>query len=219
MNGLGVTTDQVIALADRMAQSPADSVALASQLVDMLQQLPPPASQLISRPKFERASLWTFGCSFENVRVGSAQVPAQVIRVPHDCWIRDVTLQAIPDVRAIASANTLAAATTAVDLLRKVRFSLGNNGRGLAQVNWRLDGRQGFISRGQSEALLPASMVTGDGCFPCAKDWQLQSQQTIEVRLENIMNAIGFTVADANLLLRWVTVTFWGEELDQPSIQ
>jgi hypothetical protein len=217
--GLGVSIDDAIALSTRMAQSPADSVSLAPQLVQVLQSLPPPAGQLLSRPAFERATLFTLGCSFENVPISAGSIGPQVIRCQHDVWIRGVQVQAYPSFFPITG-QSLANVQQIANLFRQLRFSIGTNGRGLVQVNWRLDARQGFISRGSTgEILAPASLISGDGCFDAPKDWILQKDQTIEVRLQSLLDELGINTADANLILRWVTVCFWAEELDQPSIQ
>jgi hypothetical protein len=216
MPGMAPSIEDVIALAQRMAQNPSDSVSLSGQLVEQIQALPPFAGELLSRPHFERATLWTLGCSFENVPATGA-VPPQVIRMPHDVWIRSVQVQVFP-VLVPFDAN-FATLSLAVSTLRALRFSTGNNGRGLARVNWRLDARQGFVSNGQAEILAPAAIISGDGCFPADKDWQLQKEQTIEVRLENLFPDLQLGASAAEMILRWAVVTFWAEEIDQPSIQ
>lgn len=215
-NGMGVSLEDAIALAQRMASSPADSVALSQQLVDTLSQLPPQAGELLSRPQFERASLWTLGCSFENVPATGA-VPPQIIRCQHDVWIRGVQVQAYPDLSPFG--GDFSTLSLIVQTLRALRFTIGTNGRGLVRVNWRLDARQGFISRGNAEILAPATLISGDGRFSAAKDWQLQKDQTIEVRLESALSQLNLSADIADLVLRWVTVCFWAEELDQPSQQ
>ncbi len=211
----GPSLQDAIALAQRMAQNPADSVVLAGQLVELLSSMPPAAGELLSRPAFERASLWTLGCSFENV--GLDEPPPQIIRCQHDVWVRGVTAQAYPEL-AFAD-DDLATLTAAVQLFRQLRFSTGNNGRGLFETNWRLDAKQGFISKGMSEIVAPASMITGDGCWTAAKDWMLQKDQTIEVRVRSLLGDLQLDTTVENLSLRWVVVTFWVEELDQPSVQ
>jgi hypothetical protein len=54
-------------------------------------------------------------------------------------------------------------------------------------------------------------------------DWRLEKNQIVEVRLQSRMREFLPTglvdVTDADRILRWVVVTFWGEELRQPSIQ
>lgn len=216
MGAMPPSIQDVIALAQRMAQNPSDSVTMAPQLVDALQALPAFAGELLSRPHFERASLWTLGCSFENVPASGSVTP-QVIRMPHDVWIRAVQVQVFPVLSPFDT--NFAALSLAVSTMRALRFSTGDNGRGLARVNWRLDGRQGFVSSGQSEILAPAAIVSGDGCFPADKDWQLQKEQTIEVRLENLFADLQMGASADAMLLRWAVVTFWAEELDQPQIQ
>lgn len=216
--GIGVTVDDAIALATRMAQNPADSVSFAQQLVEMLQSLPPPAGMLLSRPKFDRASLFSLGCSFENVPISTGSIGPQVIRCQHDVWIRGVQIQAYPAFAPITG-QSFGTVQTIAALFRALRFSTGSNGRGMLRANWRLDAKQGFIARGVTETLAPGSLISGDGCWNAAKDWILQKDQTIEVRLQSMLDDIGIGTADANLLLRWVTVVFWAEELKQPSVQ
>lgn len=131
--GLGVTVDDVIALAQRMAQNPADSVSFAQQLVEMLGNLPPPSGMLLSRPKFDRASLFTLGCSFENVPLSAGSIGPQVIRCQHDVWIRGVTIQAIPAFAPITG-QTFGNVTTMAALFRALRLSVGTNGRGFVQI-------------------------------------------------------------------------------------
>ena len=90
-------------------------------------------------------------------------------------------------------------------------------------MNWRLDGRQGFISSGQSEILAPAVGLTGDGFWIAPMDWRLQKDQAIEVRVRSRMldfltaNLDPAFVDDADRTLRWIVVTFWAEEMNQPS--
>jgi hypothetical protein len=67
--------------------------------------------------------------------------------------------------------------------------------------------------------LASASLISGDGCFDAAKDWMLQKDQTIEVRIESTLGDLQLGVAATALILRYVVVTFWAEELDQPSNQ
>lgn len=206
-----------IALAQRMAQNPSDSIALSGQLVETIQALPPFAGELLSRPYFERASLWTLGCSFENVPATGA-VPPQTIRMPHDVWIRAVQIQVYPQLAPFD--GSFAQLSLAVQTLRALRFSVGDNGRGFARFNWRLDARQGFISNGQSEILAPGAIIAGDGCFPASKDWQLQKEQTIEIRIESLLGDYNLGAqALTDVILRWAVVTFWAEETDQPQIQ
>lgn len=213
--------DEALALSERMAANPADAVSMASQLADVLDRLPPEASTLLSRPVFARASLWTLGVSFENV-LPDGEAPPQTILCQHDVWIRSVQIQAIPKFVEGSEGNL-------IDLLRKLRLfreacaTQGTNGRFLVDANWRVDARQGFISQGQSEILGPGTLISGDGFFTAPLDWRLQKDQTIEVRLRSRMRDFlpdtisPGLITDADRELRWVTVTFWAEELRQPS--
>ena len=213
---IGNSIQDVIALADRMASTPADAVAMSGTLVDCIRALPPPSGALLSRPRFDRASLWTLGTTFENVAVG-VQQPPQIIRCQHDVWIRSVQAQAYPRLEPFdANFNSL---SLIVQLFRSLVFTVGTNGRGLFKANWRLDARQGFITTGQSEVLAPAASITGDGRYPAPKDWMLQKDQTLEIRVESTLQDFELGVADAALILRYLVVTFWAEETDQPSQQ
>lgn len=216
MTLIGPRIQDAIALADRMATTPADAVAMSGALVDTLRALPPSAGALLSRPRFDRATLWTLGTTFENVPVGGQQ-PPQIIRCQHDVWIRSVHAQAYPLLEPFdGSFNSL---SLVVQLFRGLVFTVGSNGRGLFKTNWRLDARQGFITSGQSEILAPAATITGDGRYPASKDWMLQKDQTLEIRVESLLGDYELGVADTALILRYLVVTFWAEELDQPSQQ
>jgi hypothetical protein len=181
---VGPSIQDAIALAQRMATTPADAVAMSSQLVETLQSLPPSPGELLSRPRFDRATLWTLGTTFENVPT-TGQVAPQIIRCQHDVWIRSVQVQAYPLLSPF-DAN-FASLSLIVQLFRALRFSIGSNGRGLLRTNWRLDARQGFVSGGPNEVLASAALISGDGCYPAAKDWMLQKDQTIEVRVESTL--------------------------------
>ena len=70
-------------LAQQMANNPADAVALGTQMTALIRDLPPDRMTLISRPNFERATLWTYGVSFENVEVASpSEAPPQIKKPP-----------------------------------------------------------------------------------------------------------------------------------------
>ena len=214
-----LTTQDVVTVARRMAQNPADSVTLASQLGEMIRALPPDSAEILSRYAFQRASLWTLGVSFENVDPNGGEVPPQEIRIPHDMWIRGVVGQAYLKLGAADSSASYL--TGKAEILRFSAQTLGPNGLGLFESNWRLDGKQGFISSGQSEILAPGTTIMGDGFFVADMDWQLQKNQVIEVRLRSRVNALyppnmAQPFSPEERILRWVTVNFWCEELDQP---
>jgi hypothetical protein len=215
----GPSLGDVLALVTRAAGNPADSVTMASEILELVQALPPTASAILSRPHFERASLWTLGVSFENVDPDT-EPPPQEILIPHDTWIRSVQAQVYPLYNA-ASDDELLGKTELFNI--SAARTLGMNLRGLFEANWRVDARQGFISSGTSEILESGIQITGDGAFTCPLDWRLQKGQTIEVRLRSRIRDFlpagleGFT--DADRVLRWVVLTFWGEELKQPATQ
>jgi len=214
------TIQQAVSLAQRMAGDPSAAVALASQLADLIDRLPPPAGELLSRPVFERATLYTEVLSFENIKPGSLS-PIQSIRCQRDLWIRGVSAQAYPSLTA-PSAEALFA-----KLLILNAFSRTSNGRSLFEVNWRLEGTQGFISKGvEGEILAPAATVTSNGFFHAPLDWQLQTNDTIQVRIRNAARDLfpatlpDEIFSDAELTLRWIVVTFWAEEpRTQPSVR
>ena len=211
----GPSLQEAIALAQRMASNPADSVTLAGQLVDVLSGLPPAAGELLSRPFFERASLWTLGCSFENVGP-TDEPPPQVIRCQHDVWIRGIVGQAY-----VRQGQPNQEPDDVIASLQFLRNMGGTNGRGLFEANFRLDGLQGFVSSGQSEILLPGTLLLGDGMWFAPMDWKLQKDQAIEVRLRSLVGELGLSafLAPDPILLRWATINFWAEELNQPAVQ
>src|SRR6185503_17351952 len=217
----GPSYQDAIAVAQRMAQNPADSVSLVGQLVTLLANLPPPASELLSRPDFERASLWTLGTFFENVTATSSP-PLRVIEMQRDVWIRGVQAQAYPLFVETGQAPA-DALFEQLSFFRELREYASTNGRPLFEANWRLNGKQGFISSGSTEVFAPGAVIAGDGFFSAPMDWRLQKGETLEVRVQSRMsdilpaNLAG--VSDANRVLRLVTVTFWAEELTAPSVQ
>lgn len=214
--------DEAIALADRMAANPTDAVSMADMLVSVIERLPPEAAALLSRPFFQRASLWSLGVSFEGV-LPDGEAPPQTILCQHDVWIRGVTACVIPLV-ALPAQSTISDLLDRLLLFRTACVTTGSNNRGLIEANWRVDARQGFISEGQSEILGPGALIAGDGFWSAPLDWRLQKDQTIEVRLRSRMNeffpqTLGANVTDAERVLRWVTIVFWAEELRQPSVR
>jgi hypothetical protein len=215
----GPSLQDFLALVMRCAGSPADGVTLGPEIAEMEAMLPPPAAEILSRPHFERASLWTLGVSFENVDPDQ-EPPPQEILIPHDTWIRGVEAQVYPLYNAASDAE-LVLKTTLFTI--SAARTLGMNLRGLFEANWRVDARQGFISSGTSEILESGAQITGDGSFSVPLDWRLQKGQTIEVRLRSLIrNFLPAGLADftdADRVLRWVVITFWGEEMKEPSVQ
>ncbi len=223
-NGITPSTyNEAIALADRMAANPVEATTHAQMLVDVLERLPPDASELLSRYYFERCSLWTLGVSFENVQP-DGEAPAQNILCQHDVWIRGVVMTVVPLIDAGDSVTSIDdLIEQRLGLLRAACLSQGTNNRFAAEVNWRVDARQGFIAEGQSEILGPGPLVAGDGFWYAPLDWRLQKDQTIEVRLASRMNEFvppgTEDFGEDDRILRWVTVNFWAEELKQPSVR
>ena len=207
---------QVRQLAQQMANNPADAVALGAQLGSLIRDLPPDRATLLSRPHFERATLWVYGVSFENVEIASAsEAPPQIIRLQHDIWLRGIEAQVI---LKHEDSETL-------EFFKLAQLSFGTNNRAFVECNWRVDARQGFVSDGQAEILQDALSITGDGQFSAAIDWRLQKDQTIEVRLRSkLLELLGpANVGEdgpfEDMRMRWAVITFWGEALRQPSVQ
>lgn len=201
------------ALAERMAASPADAVSFAGKLAELVQNLPPQKSELLSRYIFDRPGLWTLVASFENVETGP-EAPPQIIRIQHDVWIRGVVGVAIPQL-PIPSPDDFG-----LMLSQQCRFTTNN--RDKFECNWRIDARQGFVGTGAGEILAPATLVTGDGFYVAPLDWRLQKDQYIEVRLRSRFPEFipaGLVQDPDALVLRWALVCFWAEELNQPSVR
>jgi hypothetical protein len=215
---LAPTLSDAISLTDRMVANPADSVTLAPQLLETIRLLPPARAELLSRPSFQRASLWSLATTFERLSPGP-DGPPQIIRCQRDVWIRGVQAQAY-----LAPAES--EDVSAIDALRRLRRvcgQAGSNLRGLVELNWRLDGKQGFISTGQAEILARGTSITGDGFWSSPLDWQLQKDQVIEVRARartlDFLPLEDETISEVDRQVRWLVVTFWAEELRQPSTQ
>lgn len=205
---------EISAVATTMASSPAQAVQMGAELGNLARNLPPPRSELLTRPYFERGTLWSLGTSFEFLPNDGTEVTPQIIRLQHDVWIRGVesvgVLGFTDDGSQFAELFFLGQ-----------RFGVGN--RWLFELNWRVDARQGFISEGQAEVLSPANTITGDGRFSAPLDWKLQKDQTIEVRCRSrLANILGPDLPPPvageppPVFLRWVVVNFYAEEIAQP---
>lgn len=213
-----IRLQDVYSLIQSMIRSPADQVRLASQLRSMVQALPPERGELISRGKFARCGLWSYVANFFDV-AQTGEPPVQVIRVPHDSWIRSVHAFALVEYDdPYVQQWDLQVAAEQRNLLHE---ATGTNFRGLIETNWRINSQQGFVSTGTSEILSPATLVAGDGQHGADLDWRLQQEDTIEVRCRNRVNEV-LTLNDnprnvaINRTLPWVCVVFWAEELPQP---
>jgi hypothetical protein len=221
---LPVSLSDVRLMAERMASSASDAVALSSDFGALVSRLGPERGELLSRYRFERASLWSLGVSFENVPP-DAVPPQKVIRCNRDMWVRGVVAQAYTHL-AIAPSDD------AVDPELEMWQALGSS-RNLFDALWRLNSIQGFINAGGQEnapieALEPAATITGDGFFFVPLDWRLEREQTIEVTVRSRMLSVlpaGMVFAtdvelpDILRTLRWIVVSFWCEEIDAPSLR
>lgn len=199
---------EIKALAQVVARGGHDAVGMGPLLAEKVRQLPPGRQLERSRPYIERASLLTLAASFENVPVDGTIPPSEVIRIPpwaHDQWIRRGDAQAYIKFEDEAQAEAFA----------PLYERLGSNGRFWFEVNWRVDSKQGFIYGGRTEVLSSAVSITGDGTFPAPKDWPLENNQTIEVRVRSLLGDY-FTAAELeplNLALRWIVVSFGAEPM------
>lgn len=210
-----IRVQDVYSLVQQMIHSPADQVRLGSQLRNMVQSLPPPHNELISRYRFARAGLWSYAANFFEVGE-NLEPPVEVIEMPHDSWIRSVQAFALPRLDPDYVAETdLDAAARQRKLLGQ---ATGTNFRGLVELNWRINARQGFISSGTGEVQSPATMIAGDGLRSADVDWRLQKQDTIEVRARSRVGQIFAPSVEPAIdrTLAWVCVIFWAEELPQP---
>lgn len=201
----------VEALARSMVASPANAVQLAGQLQATINALPVPRAELISRPAFDRAALWTYVASFENLE-NSGEPATRVIELQRDVWVRGVNACAIVQVNAqdfeLSEFFWLISSAT-----------LGRNLRWLFDANWTVDDERGFITNGLSEILASGVGVTGDGERSAAIDWRLQRNQTIVVRARSRLAAASVeAVEEPGTILRWLTITFWCEEMKHPGV-
>lgn len=210
----------VRALAERMGSHPADAVAHAARLQELVRALPPERADLISRVGFERASLWTLPASFPNLAIPAGQLiesegPPQIIRCQHDVWIRGVVACAIPTIQS----GEIEELIGILAILGTTSINYGSNWRWTFETNWRVDARQGFIGTGSGEILAPAALITGDGFYVAPVDWRLQKDQYIEVRVRPTTARVVPVDPDSqeDRPEPWIVVAFWAEEITQPS--
>jgi len=208
------TLEEIEGLARTMAGSPAQAVSMAASMADKARELPPPQSELLSRPLWARGSLWTTGVSFEFVPNDGSESPPQIIRAQHDLWVRGV--------EACAIFQAFGNPATMLELQGGMRANFGDSNRWAAEANWRVDARQGFVSSGQAEILAPLNSIAGDGAFSAALDWKLQKDQTIEVRARSRLGDVLGPLAtdlDDGFKIRWLAITFYGEVLRMPGVR
>ncbi len=203
----------VLSQALQMLQSPADLVTQAGYLRELVRGLPPDQAELLSRPAFERAGLVSLCANFFDVPEGAETTP-QTIRIPYDCWIRGVEALAITQINeeTVRAVGNLLLPTQE----RSAWIRYGTNMRGIFEVNWKLNGKQGFISTGLAEILAPATLVTGDGHWSVPLDWQLQQEDEIAVRVRNrIDRFMPATCVNqpVETTIPWVAVVFWAEDV------
>ena len=205
------TLHDVRALIGQMLQSPSDQVRLAASLRDMVAQLGPGQARLQSRVDFDRAALYALCANFFDL-TDAAEERSETIRIPHDMWIRGVHAFCLPSLQesTVEADGILLTAEQ-----RRRLLDYGTNWRGLFEVSWRLNAKQGFITDGHGELMVPAASVTGDGERMADLDWQLEREDTIVVRCRNRIRRIFPTdcVTALGRTLPWIVVAFWGERL------
>lgn len=200
--------------------TPSQAAAMADLIPEMIRGLPPARADLASRPEFALGTDVVFQCIFEDVETSSGQSEdsPQTIELPYDVWIRGAaayaTLQLpgqgdqLPDADALAQLAGIA---------QRLSITYGSCGRFLFETNWRVDSRQGFIQRGAAgEVLVTANLITGTGKYPAALDWRLQYDQTIDVRVRNVLTDLTLP-ADAGGAerppIKLLVVAFYGLKL------
>lgn len=200
------------------AQTPSQAAAMADLLPDMIRRLPPERGQLASRTKFSLGSDSILQAQFDDVETsgGNSISSPEVIEVDHDTWIRGCSAYAVVQLPGGEEQVPL----LAFDLIRltteRIAAKQAACGRWTFDVNWRLDGKQGFVQRGASgEVLAPANLVTGTGQYIAPMDWRLQKDQTISVRIRN--NLGDFLniplIGETTPAIKLIVVAFYGLRL------
>lgn len=206
------TLEQVATLAGEMASNPTDALHKMRMLAKWLGDLPPPQAELMSPPAFKHTSLWTNAAVFENVAPDEVREGVEV-RSQRNLWIRGVVAQAIP----LFDFDSQDQLSTFLEAQRVALCPNATNNRGLFELNYRLNGSQGFISQGRSrETFAPAVAITGDGVYQAPMDWKLETNDHIQVGIRNISQRRNSTpVGDVDLALnlRLVVVAFWGVDM------
>ena len=206
------TLAECAALAERMAQNPAEAVHQMRTLAKLIHELPPYESQILSRPEWNASSLWTNTAVFQNI--GADDPPeTEIVRCQRDVWIRGVTATAIPVIPGIDPEDP--DWITALLAIRELCAHTSNL-RNLFEFRIRLDGDRGFFSTGQSgETNIRAASAAGDGERLVKMDWRLETNQHIEVTMRNAFNSFQRLTEplDIEIRLALVTISFWGEEI------
>jgi hypothetical protein len=211
------TLQQIATLAGEMAANPTDALHNMRMLAKWLGAMPPPEAELMSPPAFKPTSLWTNAAVFENVAPDEIREGIQV-RAQRNLWIRGVVAQAIPIFESPdgepLTRNVLDSLATAN---RVIFCPNATNFRGLFEMNYRLNGSQGFISRGGStETFAPAVTITGDGLWQAPMDWKLETNDHIQVSIRNTTQRRNSTPPgsiNVAQTLRLVVVAFWGVDM------
>ncbi len=206
------TLEQAAALAAEMAANPTDALHQMRLLAKWLGALPPPQAELMSPPAFKHTSLWTNAAVFENVAPDEVREGVEV-RSQRNLWIRGVVAQAIP----IFDFEDQDELTQFLAFQRIAQCPNGTNNRALFELNYRLNGSQGFISEGRArETFAPGVTITGDGLYQAPMDWKLETNDHIQVAIRNISqrrNSTPVGSIDLAVPLRLVVVAFWGVDM------
>lgn len=211
------TLSELRGVLEQAAQTPSQAAAMADLVPELVRGLPPDRAELSSRQKYHLGSDTVLLAHFEHVKPsGGASIDSpQVIEVPYDMWIRGCVAYSVAQIpgpnESVVDLPTMEGFADLQDKFAR----LGACGRYQFDLNWRLDAKQGFVQRGASgEILANATSITGTGTFPAAMDWQLQKNQTIEVRIRNVYDRLlGDAVNPPIALtseLRLVVVAFYG---------
>lgn len=203
-------------MAERMAANPAESVHQMRVLAKMLHEMPPHESVLLSRPEWNRATLWSSTAVFENLAPN--QDDTQLVRSQRDLWLRGVAIQVVPQLPLLPpNGETLTDQILGSRLIAAMQPGT-TNFRQFVEWTLRLDGDLGFFSTGQSgEAFINAMGAGGDGERSMPMDWRLWTNQHIEVTVRNVTQRLFGPLVEeeaaAGFPLRAVYVTFWGLEI------
>lgn len=212
------SVDELTGLLKTAAQSPSQAATVADMVSDMVRGLPPERAELASRAQFHLGTDTMLQASFEDLPASSGQGETSpfVLEMPYDCWIRGMVASAIIQVPgALTEGEQLpdvGAFLALQGLMKVISIDLGSLGRWSFEASWRLNDRQGFLSRGAGgEVLANATCVLGTGEYPAAADWRLQKDETIEVRVRNAFNELFVPIIPGGITelpIRLLTVGF-----------